>query len=356
MIKIADSHIHCRFANYESISKMLDDISTAGVTEACILSLPYRSAAENLAALYAKMKYKKVNVRAFGGLHVTDRYCVIPPEIMAEKLLELGCDGIKLMFSPDLQRYYAKGLDDPYYDKMFSLLEERKTTVNIHLADPENFWDEGMKYHTGGFPTKEQMYSEAFRMLDRHPKLRVNFAHFMFLSNFPDEAKRVLEKYPNVCLDLTPGVEMYYNFDKQLEAWRDFFTKYSDRILFGTDSNTIKTCNIQLEQLVYRKLSENRNTFVQNCYGKDFVIKGLALDDKVISKICYENYFERLGKSPATVNTDKFYEYCERILHDLEKEPYDEYYVKGGELIPDLKKDPSQKIASDFCKFALANK
>lgn len=353
MKKIADSHIHIRFCNYESISKMLDDISEVGVTEACLLSLPYRGACENLAALYAKMNYKKINVRAFGGLHVTDRYCTVAPEIMAEKLLDLGCDGIKLMFSPDLERYYGRGLNDKHYDKMFSLIEERGSPVNIHLADPETFWENGGKYCTGGFPSKEQMYTEAFEMLDRHPRLKVTFAHFMFLSNLHSEAVRVLEKYPNVFFDITPGVEMYYNFDNNSEQWHDFFTKYSGRIMFGTDSNTIKTCNVQLEKLVYRKLTEKNELFTQNCYGKDFVIRGLELSDDVVNRICYENYFKRLGESPAKVNTDKFYEYCERILHDIEKEPVDEYYVKGGELIPDLKKDPMQSVTTQFCKFAL---
>ena len=53
------------------------------------------------------------------------------------------------------------------------------------------------------------------------------------------------------------------------------------------------------------------------------------------------------------MDTDKFYEYCERILRDIEKDPHDEYYIKGGELIPDLKKDPTQSVTTNFCKFAL---
>lgn len=352
MIKIADSHIHIRFCEYKSIVKMLEDISTVGVTDACLMALPYRGACENLAELYTKMNYKKMNVRAFGGLHVTDRYCTVSPEVMAEKLLDVGCDGIKLMFAPELEKYYGMGLNHKYYDKMFSMLEERGTPVNIHLADPENFWDVGGKYHNRGLPSKEQMYEEAFEMLDRHPKLKVTFAHFMFLSNFHDEAVRVLEKYPNLWLDITPGCEMYINFDKELELWHDFFTKYSDRIIFGTDSNTIKTCNIQLENLVYKKLTE-KDIFTQNCYGRDFVVNGLSLSDDVVKKICYENYFKRLGDVATVVDTNRFYEYCERVLRDIEKDPVDEYYIKGGELIPDLKKDPTQSVTTNFCKFAL---
>ena len=235
---------------------------------------------------------------------------------------------------------------------MFQFLEERESPVNIHLADPETFWDVGQEYADSSFPLKSQMYEEAFEMLDKHPRLRVCFAHFMFLSNFPEEAERVMEKYPNVWFDLTPGVEMYYNFDKQIERWQMFFEKYSHRILFGTDCNIVKKCNKELELLVYRKLTE-KGAFSQYCYGKDFNVMGLHLTEETASRICYENYFAFLGREPKPVNVEKFCDCCRRIIDDLDKEPYDEYYVRGGTLIPDLIKDPKQSISYNFCKKAL---
>lgn len=349
---IADCHVHTRFVNYETTQKMLLDIEEVGVKHVCLLPLPYRSAAENLFGLFVKNFYKRISVRTFGGLHVTDRYSLIPPEEQVRALLDLGCDGIKLMFSPDLRGYYGRGIDDPYYDAMLSLLEERDVPVNLHLADPETFWNAGQPYAGGAFISKENLYLEGLRMLDKHPRLRVCFAHFMFLSNFPDEAERIMEKYPNVMFDLTPGVEMYYNFDKQLDRWRDFFEKYKDRILFGTDCNAIKKCNKELELLVYGKLTE-RGEYSSFCYGRDIKVMGLGLSADAVSKISYENYFKFLGREPAEVNKDMLLLCCQRIIRDLQKEPYDECYIRGGELIPDLRKDPEQKIAYDFCKMAI---
>ena len=351
--EIADAHIHTRFADYPRTVKMLDDIRSAGVREACILSLPYRGAAENLYALYVKHKYKKINVRAFGGLHVTDRYSLIDPKVQVQSVLELGCDGIKLMFSPDLQKYYGKGIDHPYYDEMFSFLEENNVPVNVHLADPEEFWQEGKQYADGSFSQKEEMYAQSFRMLDKHPKLRVCFAHFMFLSDFPDEAVRVMEKYENVMFDLTPGVEMYFNFDKCLEFWNEFFEKYNSRLLFGTDSNSIKSVNIDLENLVYRKLTK-KGEFKEKVYGKEYTFKGLGLSEKTVSQICYGNYFEFLGKEPKELNVEKFRLCCKKIIDDLDKETCDDCYIKGCSLISHLGEDPEQRIAYNFCKKALA--
>ena len=353
MKNITDSHIHIRFNKYHEIEKMLDDIATVGVNRACLLSLPYRGAAQNVAVLYTKLKYTKYPVYSFGGLHLTDRYAAYAPEVQAKALLDMGCDGFKIMNSPDTQRFTGLALDNPYYEKLFALLEERSTPVNIHVADPETFWDEGKQYCDASFPRKAQQYESIFNVLDRHPGLRVTFAHFFFLSNFPDEAARVLDKYPNVRFDLTPGVEMYQNFDTHLGEWREFFVKYKKRILFGTDSNTIKKCNKELQMLVYRKLTESTDLFTQNCYGRDFVVHGLALDDDTVDCICRTNFTDFVGESTKPVDKEMLLSCINRILCDLRDKPEDEYYVKGYDFIADLKKDPEQMNAWHFCRHAL---
>ena len=355
-MKIADSHIHCRFSRYDEICYMLDSIAKVGVTDVCLLSLPYRGVVENLAALYTKLNYKRLGVRVFGGFHVTDRYAAIPPETQAEILLNMGCDGFKIMYSPNLAKYYGRSINDSHFNKMFSLFEERGTPVNIHLADPEDFWGKGERYDDS-FPSYEQLFEDMFAMLDRHPKMRVTFAHFMFLSNQPEKAKMVMDKYPNVNFDITPGVEMYYNFDKNLDFWRDFFKIYSHRIIFGTDCNTTKkTFNHNLELLVYRKLTEKTELFTQSCYNRDFNVFGMNLDEETVKNICYNNFFRFIGKDPVPVNQELFDLACQRVLKDLNDNPMDEYYIRGGELIPDLKNDPEQKIAKDFLNMVFSKK
>ncbi len=354
MNKFADSHIHIRFVRYNEIEKMLDTIASIGVTDACLLALPYRSAAENLAALYWKMHYQKMSVRAFGGLHITDRYAAVPCEQQVQALLELGCDGIKIMDThPNFRKYLGEGIDSPKYAQMFAMLERLGIPINMHVNDPEDQWEPGGLYADPSMPSKQQIYEEVFTVLDRYPKLKITFAHFFFLSAYPEEAERVLQKYPNVRFDLTPGTEMYYNFPKNIEFWHEFFTKYSDRILFGTDSNTLKTCNVELNRLVYRTLTESHDLFTQNCYGRDFVMRGLQLDHEVVERICYQNYIDFVGEVPKPVNKEMFNECCERVLADIKTNPEDQFYIAGGELIPDLKKDPAQKIATDFCEGAL---
>ena len=90
-------------------------------------------------------------------------------------------------------------------------------------------------------------------------------------------------------------------------------------------------------------------TFV---YGRDWNLQGLALDDVVVKRTCYDNYIDFVGEVKP-VNKEMFFECCERVLNDIKTSPYDEHYIAGGELIPDLKEDPEQKISTDFIERVL---
>ena len=139
---------------------------------------------------------------------------IVTEEQMRERLMELGCDGVKfIQMKPDRRKPIGKGIDHPSYDAAFSMMEADGTPVTIHSGDPQSHWDinqiseyglkHGWYYGDGTFPTCEEIYSEDFAMLDKHPKLNVTFAHFFFLSEQPDRVRRIFEKYPNVKFDLT---------------------------------------------------------------------------------------------------------------------------------------------------------
>ncbi len=40
----------------------------------------------------------------------------------------------------------------------------------------------------------------------------------------------MLDCYPNLFFDITPGWEMFENFAKDREYWRSFFSEYSHKI------------------------------------------------------------------------------------------------------------------------------
>lgn len=347
-MKFADAHIHIRNLKDTEITSMLDLMSSLGVTDTCILALPYRSCAENLAALYYKDSYKKMTVRAFGGWHVTDRYATLPKEEIVKNLMKLSFDGVKIMDThPEFRAYLGYGICDRPYFKAFEYIEENGIPVNMHALDPHSWWQNGGPYDKPYIPRPDAIYKEIFALLDRHPRLKICFAHFFFLSGDAEEAARVLDKYPNVYFDLTPGT-LFFDFAKNPALWHDFFEKYSGRILFGTDSNGIKKCNRELNRLVYRALTE-KGPYSEFCYGRSYDVEGLYLSKESIDKILYTNYRDFVGKRREVDR--EFYNYSvKKVYQDLTSFGIDELYERGKQLIPELKKDPEQNVALSFLK------
>ena len=93
----------------------------------------------------------------------------------------------------------------------------------------------------------------------------------------------------------------------------------------------MKSNNFELVELVRRKLCESREIFSQHCYGKDFIVRGLYLDEDTVDKICYRNFFDYDGEKKK-VDENKFYEYCEIMKKSIEADPTEPIVIPGEEL------------------------
>ncbi len=339
MKPFADSHIHMTDVDNQIGRAFLDLLASIPITDATLLSLPYRGDNYNIRLLYWKKNYSGIKLRVFGALHDFGIFSSEDPLEQTKKLIAMGCDGMKYMeMDPLIHKELGYGLNHPKYDAMFSYLEENDLPVCFHVADPEEFWEKremteaeiarGWYYGDGTFPSKEQLYQETFEVLEKHPKLRVSLAHFFFLSNFPKEAVRVFETYPNVMLDLTPGSEMCLGFSKNIEVWHDIFEKYSSRILFGTDSNSMKgEANIHLHRHVCSMLSHDHSEFNRPAFTP-IPIRGLALSEETIEKICYTNYLRFVGETPREVRWDAVMDEAVRMIGILRKTPTEKLVCK----------------------------
>ncbi|MBE7053568.1 MAG: hypothetical protein E7391_04760 [Ruminococcaceae bacterium] len=344
MKKLADIHVHIDSLSIDAVKGMFDFLKELGVTDLTILALCKHGIFQNLASLYWKNKYKDINISSFGSLHQNDIYSDIPYEKQVETLLDMGMDGMKFLeMKPDFRKTLTEGVNSKKYDKMFSLLEERNIPTLFHVNDPEEFWDlqkipknhleRGWFYGDGTYLSKQEIYDEVFKMLDKHPKLNVVFAHFFFMSNNIDEATRIMEKYPNVRFDLTPGTEMFKGFSKNIDAWHNFFEKYSNRILYGTDSNVAKIPRIldEISRTVKMVLSNEKTWFNMPMWPR-FEVKGLNLSDETVEKICYKNYHDFVG-TPNKADMNKVLEYANKMICDLKN---DEKYVDAVKYLESI--------------------
>ena len=154
-----------------------------------------------------------------------------------------------------------------------------------------------------------------YKILENHPNLKVTFAHFFFKSEKPEELVELFEKYPNVCVDLTPGWEMYLSFYEDKPFFKDFFTKYSQRIVLGTDAYFPRPteCSNWLVDRVYRFIS---SPDVVKAVA-DRYESGLCIPDSAIEDISYKNFERRVGVAPKPIDKVALRAYYEKYKHKM---------------------------------------
>jgi predicted TIM-barrel fold metal-dependent hydrolase len=250
-------------------------------------------------------------------------------EAQAKQYMDMGFDGIKMV---ELKPMVYKQLGCPKvssarYEDMWSFMEEKGYPVLFHMGDPETYWDKsrctpmalerGWFCGDGTFPPLEAFYADTEAVLDRHPRLNMSLAHFYFLSDQIGRATEMMEKYPCVRFDITPGREMYENFSKKPEAWRDFFIRYQDRILYGTDNGwggsqdaTFKYELAELNASVMHRFLQTADVFE----GYGFEVRGLDLPQKVLEKIYYKNFEQMAGSAPRDMDPRKGLAYVDEML------------------------------------------
>lgn len=238
-----------------------------------------------------------------------------------KKQIDNGFDGLKMIEGkPDVKKDLKYPLNSLMYYEMYDYLQKNKIPIIMHIADPENFWDinkipswaleNGWYYGGGTYPKKESIYGEINDILKNFPELKIIFAHFYFMSSDIERASEFLEKWPGVSFDLTPGREMYENFSKYPEKWREFFVKYQDRIMFGTDNTDDIEKGVSRINTI-RLFLETEDTFK----AWDLNINGIKLEKNVLTNIYSQNFERYAGKTPKKINNEFAIEECRRVLN-----------------------------------------
>ena len=261
-------------------------------------------------------------------------YLSLPYEKQLEYIINAGCDGVKFLnMKPNMRKTYGKGLNHPDYDKLFAAMEEIGIPCLIHSKDPIEFWHKelmlpehieyGWCYDGEGFLTYEEHHKETLERLDKNPNLKVILAHVFFLDTMLPEAIRVMEKYPNVCFDLAPHTGMFESFSKDVEGWREFFIKYQDRIMFGSDADDRrdqKTID-EIYNVVETSLTAEDKEMTLECYENEWNIRGLHLPKEVTEKIFCTNFSKFMGGKRNEVNNELLIKMAEHAYNKLQTIP-----------------------------------
>lgn len=349
-----DCHVHLRGPDdVASLEAIRDHVGLDRMNIVCTMGRDSVNA--NPAAFVAKAEFPE-RFYVFAGLdHST---CFSDGRVQAPSLAEqvdrlraLGADGIKMIENkPTSRKMLDIPVDSEYFEAYFAHVEETGFPVLWHVSDPEEFWDpdktpawaasRGWGYDDT-FVQKETLYAEVERVLERHPKLRIVFAHFYFLSADLPRAAALLDRFDGVRLDLAPGIEMLYNMSRDVSETRAFFQKYADRIVFGTDlfsSHALEEARIR-SGIVTRWLETDEEYRVPEAADlllgppEDGVIRGLSLPSAVISRICRENFEALTAPTPRPLDRTLAAEECERIACEIDAlrgERVEENYARAA--------------------------
>jgi predicted TIM-barrel fold metal-dependent hydrolase len=340
---VIDSHIH--FPHPAMMPGLIEICDSLQIDRFNIVCTPHQQRLSLIPdALFVKAHHPD-RVYVSGGLDVS-AYYVSPQhvgEIFADYvdlLLAAGCDGIKMIEGkPDIRRMLPVPAFDseafaPYWEKIAKI----QIPVVFHVNDPEEFWDSeripdwaverGWFYGDGDTIHNETQYSEVINVLRNHPDLKIVFAHFFFMSAQRSRLAELLDRFPNMLIDLTPGIEMYHNFSADINDARDFFTKYQDRIIFGTDIGAHALLakpgeGIEFDEshervFLIRNTLENPGEFFLP--GKGYLFGdpntpflGLDLPETVLDKLYVKNAERIFGASPRPINPGAIVELCDRV-------------------------------------------
>jgi predicted TIM-barrel fold metal-dependent hydrolase len=343
-IPIVDGHIHLN--HLERMDDLYTLMEAASLRRANLVCTPNPGPINHNPALMAFKARFPGRAYISGALDYSQVFA--DPERMSDilsaqvhTLRAIGFDGCKMTEGkPTKRKYIPLPLDAPGYEGLWSALEALQMPVVLHVGDPELFWDlercpqrareRGWYYGGGGYPLKEELHAEIARVLERHPRLKAILAHFYFMSGDLERAGRFLDEHPSVSYDLAPGSEMYNNFTRMdghaapgCRA-RDFFLRYQDRLIYGTDTTTgqmerdarrAHSDAFAVEQAlgrqwVGRTFLETDRAFVppeglERWLEPDLpALQGIALPRAALAKI-YSGNLERLyGPTPARLDLE----------------------------------------------------
>lgn len=240
-----------------------------------------------------------------------------------DNAIRMGAKGLKVIKSLGLEITDTSGrlvhIDDPRFDPIWEKAGEHGIPVLMHLGDPTPFFAPIDRYNERyeelidfpqwsfygpKFQTKETLRAQRENLVKKHPKTTFIMAHMGDDVENLSYLASLFDKYPNYYVDLSARLP---ELGRQPYTSREFFIKYQDRILFGSDGGyALDPKGYWTAERYFRtyfEFLETRNEYFEyplwgiQKQGR-WRIYGIDLPDEVLKKIYYKNAEKILfGKS-----------------------------------------------------------
>jgi predicted TIM-barrel fold metal-dependent hydrolase len=199
-------------------------------------------------------------------------------------------------------------LDDPELDVVWETAARLGIPVFIHTGDPAEFF-EPLDYENerwlemalfpnrqfndrSRFPTFEDLMAERDRLIAKHPDTTWVLAHMGWHTQDLARLGEIFDRHPNVHAEVGA---ILYDLGRQPRFAREFFERYSDRILFGKDSFRPE------EYPYYWRVFETADEYFD--YYRDYhafwKLYGMDLPDAVLRPLYFGNALRIIPNMPT---------------------------------------------------------
>jgi uncharacterized protein len=311
---IIDMHSHAYAKTSEEISEWVRTMDEVGVAKTIILSGAtgqefediYRkyAAYPNRFELWCGFDYTGYDQPGFGERAVA----------ALEKCRQAGAKGVGELHDKgkglSSETMTATGMhpDDSRMDSLFERCGQLGMPVNIHVADPIWMYEPMNNQNDGlmnafhwrldnqpGIVGHSGMMDILERTVKKHSSTTFIACHFANLDYDLDRLGRILETHSNLYADIAAR---YAETAPIPRFVRQFYAKYADRLLYGTDMGVEKS----MYQVTFRILETLDEHFYEtDMFSYHWNLNGFGLSDEILHKL-YRTNAEKLlaGRSDST--------------------------------------------------------
>jgi len=234
-----------------------------------------------------------------------------------------GARAVKVWKNIGMVERNAKGelimLDDPGLSPVADHIQQLGVPLIAHQAEPYNCWlpldkmttDNDREYFSKHpdyymylhpeMPSHADLMGARDRFVAAHRQLKFVGAHMASLEYDVDVLAKFLETYPNATVDLAARMsQVQHQSLRDRDKVRDFFIRYQDRLLYGTDLTQEPQADPAAFEAEARAFwrSDWRYLATDQSQRVDILkadVPGLALPRAVIDKLYYRNAIRVFG-------------------------------------------------------------
>ena len=300
---VIDMHSHPYASNAQELANWVKTMDEMGITKTIILTGTAGAKFDSLAGVYGKytgrfelwcgFDYTDYDKPGFGPAAVKELERCFKKG--AKGVGELGDKGEGETYSKPVPGY-GMHLDDARMKPLLRKCAELKMPVNIHVADPywmylptdstndglmnASTWKVNLK---PGMLDHGQLITTLENAVRDNPKTIFIACHFANCEYDLSIIGSLLEKYNNLYLDIAARYAETATIPRYMQQ---FYSKYQDRLLYGTDMGM----NKHIYEVTFRVLETLDEHFYETeLFGYHWAMNGFGLSDVILKKLYKSN-------------------------------------------------------------------